>query len=162
MEVLPSGPDFSGTFRPASSRPAGRPVQRFSVKELKNGRPGGFLKPASAEPRPDELAKLEKIKRAAVDYESFFVQKMIEAMRLSPLAEVPGGRVYLELAEKSLAGHLAQAGGLGLAEKIITQVARQEGLEAPLSQRPDILGPGREIRLPASHMIKPLLRPGPA
>jgi hypothetical protein len=89
---------------------------------------------------PARLQKLAQIKKSATDYESIFVDQLVKQMRPSPLAPHTGGETYSELAEQPFRDMLSRAGGLGLADAIIGQIARQEGLEQTLLEHPEVMG----------------------
>jgi len=90
---------------------------------------------------PERLDKLAKIKKSATEYESLFIDQLVKLMRPSPLANLPGGDTFSELAEQPFREFLSQAGGLGLANTIVGQIARQEGLEQTLQEHPEVMGP---------------------
>jgi hypothetical protein len=46
-----------------------------------------------------------------------------------------------EMAEQPFRDYLSRAGGLGLANTIVSQLARQEGLEQTLHEHPEVMGP---------------------
>ena len=155
-----------------SLRPTAKPrnqqaetVQRFEVKELKNG---GTLdmsgvaagdsardesaasqngaaqpelqrgrKPApkarnthkSGLPVEEQVEQLRKIRKSSIEYESVLLDQLVKQMRQSPLAKTPGGDTFSDIAEQPFRDFLSQAGGLGLADSITSQVARQRGLD---------------------------------
>jgi len=90
---------------------------------------------------PERLQKLAQIKKSATDYESIFIDQLVKQMRPSPLAHTPGGQTFSELAEQPFRDFLSQAGGLGLANTMVGQIARQEGLEQTLQEHPEVMGP---------------------
>ena len=91
---------------------------------------------------PERLKKLAQIKKSATEYEALFVDQLVKLMRPSPLTRTPGQETLSELAEGPFRDFLSQAGGLGLANTIVGQIARQEGLEQTLHEHPEIMGPG--------------------
>jgi hypothetical protein len=54
---------------------------------------------------------------------------------------------------------LTAAGGLGLSQTIVTQVAAQEGLGETLAEHPEIMGPRFRSRLAPNLMTRSGLRP---
>lgn len=90
-------------------------------------------------PVEEQIAQLGQIRKSAVEYESFFVDHLVKQMRQSPLAKTPGGDTFSDIAEQPFRDFLSQAGGLGLADTIVQQVARQEGLEQTLHEYPGIM-----------------------
>jgi len=90
---------------------------------------------------PERIQKLAQIKKSATEYEAIFVNHLVKLMRPSPLAKMPGGETFSEMAEQPFRDHLTRAGGLGLANSIIGQVVRQEGLEQTLQEHPEVMGP---------------------
>jgi len=89
----------------------------------------------------EQIERLSKIRQSAVEYESVFVDQLVKQMRQSPLAKTPGGDILNGIAEQPFRDFLSQAGGLGLADSIVGQIARQEGLERTLHENPGIMGP---------------------
>jgi hypothetical protein len=89
----------------------------------------------------ERLKKLSQIKKSATDYEAIFIDQLVKQMRPSPLAHTPGGDTFSELAEQPFRDFLSQAGGLGLANTMVGQIARQEGLEQTLQEHPEVMGP---------------------
>ncbi len=103
----------------------------------------------------EQVEKLGQIRKSATQYESVFVDSLVKQMRQSPLTETPGGDTFSEIAEQPFRDFLSQAGGLGLANSIVSQVARQEGLEQTLHEHPDIMGPDWRPTVPRNLMKKP-------
>ena len=148
------------------------PETRQSVEELKNGgliKMGGLMEEsggrplkdsgraskvstrqgrAAGLPLPERLQKLAQIKKSASEYESFFLDHLVKLMRPSPLAHTPGGETMKGLAEQQFREFLSQAGGLGLANAIAGQIARQEGLEQTLHEHPEVMGPSWRVVIP--------------
>lgn len=91
-------------------------------------------------PVEEQIEQLGQIRKSAVEYESFFIDHLVKQMRQSPLAKTPGGDTFSDIAEQPFRDFLSQAGGLGLADTIVQQVARQEGLEQTLHEYPGIMG----------------------
>jgi|GEM_PF-2199403 Rod binding protein len=92
-------------------------------------------------PLDEQIEQLQTIRKSAIEYESFFVDHLVKQMRQSPLAQTPGGDTFSDIAEQPFRDFLSQAGGFGLADSIVQQVARQEGLEQTLHEHPGIMGP---------------------
>jgi Rod binding domain-containing protein len=101
-----------------------------------------------------KVAKLEKIRDSAKEYEGMLLNEMIKSMRQSPLVKTPGSDTYSEIAEKPFTAAITAAGGLGLADRIIEDVARQEGLLGTLSEHPEIMGPNWNPKISPSRMYK--------
>ncbi len=102
----------------------------------------------------ERVDKLKKIRQSAVQYESVFVDHLVKQMRQSPLTKTPGGDTFSDIAEQPFRDFLSQAGGVGLADTIVGQVARQEGLEQTLHEYPDIMGPNWRPAIPKNLMHK--------
>ncbi len=100
-------------------------------------------------PVEEQIKKLETMRKSAVEYEAFFVDHLVKQMRQSPLADMAGGETFSDIAEQPFREHLSQAGGLGLADTIVGQLARQEGLEQTLQEYPEIMGPKWRPSIPA-------------
>ena len=90
---------------------------------------------------PERLKKLAQIKKSATDYEAIFIDQLVKQMRPSALAHLPGGDTFSEIAEQPFRDFLSQAGGLGLANTMVGQIVRQEGLEQTLQEHPEVMGP---------------------
>jgi Rod binding domain-containing protein len=103
---------------------------------------------------PERLEKLAQIRKSATDYEAIFVDQLVKLMRPSPLAQTPGGETFSEIAEQPFRDFLSRAGGLGLSGAIVSQIARQEGLEETLREHPEVMGPGWRLKIPPSLMKK--------
>ncbi|MDR0620344.1 MAG: hypothetical protein LBJ61_00455 [Deltaproteobacteria bacterium] len=102
-----------------------------------------------------KLSKLKQIKESAEEYEGFLIAEMIKNMRQSPFVKTAGNDTYSEIAEKPFTAALTKAGGLGLSQTIVNQVAAQEGLGDVLSNHPEVMGPNWRQRLAPSQMPKP-------
>jgi hypothetical protein len=107
----------------------------------------------------EKIAQLQKIKKSAQDYEGLLMNEMIKSMRQSPLTKTTGSDTYSEIAEKPFTELLTAAGGLGLADSIINQVANQEGLTETLKNHPEIMGPDWRPKIAPGLMPRPLNRP---
>ncbi|UQZ88627.1 hypothetical protein C4J81_05160 [Deltaproteobacteria bacterium Smac51] len=156
-------------------------VQRFDIQELRNG---GTMNVGSGEDgqggeksirekyrggskasqarrnhnsqlsTEEQIEKLGKIRKSAVEYESVFVDQLVKQMRQSPMSKTPGGDTLSDIAEQPFRDFLSQNGGIGLADTIVNQVARQEGLEQTLHQYPGIMGANWRPTIPPSQMKK--------
>jgi Rod binding domain-containing protein len=102
----------------------------------------------------EKIGQLKKIKKSAEDYEGLLLKEMIKSLRQSPLAKTPGSETYSEIAEKPFTAAITAAGGLGLAEKIVDDVARQEGLTETLRDHPEIMGPNYRPKISPNRMRK--------
>ncbi|MDR2340442.1 MAG: hypothetical protein LBF40_09995, partial [Deltaproteobacteria bacterium] len=102
-----------------------------------------------------KIAKLTKIRDSAKEYEGMLMAEMIKSMRQTPMAKTPGSDTYSEIAEKPFTAALTAAGGLGLADRIVEDVARQEGLLGTLAEHPEVMGPNWNPRISPSKMYKP-------
>jgi Rod binding domain-containing protein len=102
-----------------------------------------------------KLFKLKQIKESAEEYEGFLLNEMIKNMRQSPFVKTAGSDTYSEIAEKPFTAALTKAGGLGLSQTIVNQVAAQEGLGDVLANHPEAMGPNWRQRLAPSLMPKP-------
>ncbi|MDR2300718.1 MAG: hypothetical protein LBF38_01550 [Deltaproteobacteria bacterium] len=132
--------------------PAGAYGRRY--RPLDNGKladASGKVKGLSDE---QKISKLKQIKESAEEYEGFLIAEMIKSMRQSPFVKTPGGDTYSEIAEKPFTAALTKAGGLGLSQTIVNQVAAQEGLADALSEHPEVMGPHWRQRLAPSQMPK--------
>ncbi len=103
----------------------------------------------------EQVEKLGKIRKSAIEYESVFVDQLVKQMRQPSMAKTPGGDTFSDIAEQPFRDFLSQNGGLGLADTIVNQVARQEGLEQTLQQNPGIMGPNWRPSIPPNLMQKP-------
>jgi Rod binding domain-containing protein len=128
-------------------------------RPLDNGRlanTGERVKNLSEE---QKIAKLADLKKSAEEYEGMLMAEMIKSMRQSAFVKTPGGDTYSEIAEKPFTAAITAAGGLGLSETIVSQVAAQEGLDDILAAHPEAMGPNWRQRLSPSQMPKPGPRP---
>ncbi|MDR2443558.1 MAG: hypothetical protein LBE31_08575 [Deltaproteobacteria bacterium] len=101
-----------------------------------------------------KISKLTQIKKSAEEYEGMLINEMIKSMRQSAFVKTPGSDTYSEIAEKPFTAALTAAGGLGLSQTIVTQVAAQEGLSDVLTEHPQVMGPNYRQRLSPSLMPK--------
>lgn len=102
----------------------------------------------------EQVEQLSKIRKSSIEYESVLMDQMVKQMRQSPLAKTPGGDTFSDIAEQPFRDFLSQAGGLGLADSITSQIARQQGLEQTLHDYPEIMGPGWRPTIPPNLMKK--------
>jgi hypothetical protein len=137
---LGGAPEEPGDSRTLRQRALGRQVPKASARQSRS----------AALSLPERLQKLAQIKKSATEYESLFVDQLVKLMRPSPLAHTPGGDTFSELAEQPFRDYLSRAGGLGLANTIVNQIARQEGLEQTLQEHPEVMGPTWRPTIPRS------------
>lgn len=123
-------------------------------RPLESGKMADSKLKASGLDEATKLSKLSQIKKSAEEYEGMLIAEMIKSMRQSPFAKTPGSETYSEIAEKPFTAALTAAGGLGLSQLIITQVAAQEGLGETLAAHPEAMGPHFRQRLSPSQMSK--------
>jgi Rod binding domain-containing protein len=124
-------------------------------RPLENGKMANLRLKAAELDEPTRLAKLGQIRKSAEEYEGMLITEMIKSMRQSPFVKTPGSDTYSEIAEKPFTAALTAAGGLGLAQTIVTQVAAQEGLGETLAAHPEVMGPHYRQRLAPSQMTRP-------
>lgn len=119
------------------------------------------LKPPVANSSPggdDQLKRLKTLKKACADFESIFVNSMVQSMKSAIpksglFGETAGFDIYDSMAEQQLAIYLSQGSGLGLGQTIFNQMVRREGLE-DLDQSNPALGGYRFTRIIPSDMVK--------
>ncbi|MDR2935617.1 MAG: hypothetical protein LBV70_07075 [Candidatus Adiutrix sp.] len=126
--------------RTLRERAAGRQAPKASARQSRSA----GLSPA------ERLQKLAKIKKSATDYEAIFIDQLVKLMRPSALAHTPGGETFSEIAEQPFRDFLSRAGGLGLADTMVGQIARQEGLEQTLQEHPEVMGPSWRPTIPGN------------
>jgi Rod binding domain-containing protein len=102
----------------------------------------------------EKIGQLKKIKKAAEDYEGLLMKEMIKSVRQSPLVKTAGSDTYSEIAEKPFTAALTAAGGLGLSERVVTDVARQQGLLSALEEHPEIMGPNYRPKISPNRLRK--------
>ena len=105
-------------------------------------------------PVEEQLGLLSKAQAAAKQYEAHFMNNLTKEMFKAPMGDMPGGETYRDIAMEPLRDYLSEAGGLGLADDIVNQIARQEGLERTLQQYPEVMGPNWQPRTPQNLMRK--------
>lgn len=166
VEELKKGGDlsFNGVLNQSAGEntSAGEPQDNAVTESVTIRERGNQKKPAAmirrehnaTLPLEERLDKLTKIRKSAVQYESLFVDHLVKQMRQSPLANMPGGETLNDIAEQPFRDFLSQAGGLGLADTIVDQVARQEGLDDTLKEHPEVMGPNWHPNIPPNRMNK--------
>jgi Rod binding domain-containing protein len=132
--------------------PAGAYGRRY--RPLENGRMADVSQKLKGMSEEQKISKLKQIKESAEEYEGFLINEMIKNMRQSPFVKTPGSDTYSEIAEKPFTAALTKAGGLGLSQTIVNQVAAQEGLADVLTSHPEVMGPNWRQRLAPSQMPK--------
>ncbi|MDR3134968.1 MAG: hypothetical protein LBU69_02605 [Deltaproteobacteria bacterium] len=137
----------------AEGLPEGAYGRRY--RPLDNGKMADASQRLRGLSEEQKISKLKQIKESAEEYEGFLIAEMIKNMRQSPFVKTAGNDTYSEIAEKPFTAALTQAGGLGLAQTIVNQVADQEGLGDVLSSHPEVMGPNWRQRLAPSQMHKP-------
>ena len=79
------------------------------------------------------------VDKVAEQFESIFINMMLKSMRnatqRSGLMDSQAGRMYESMFDQEVSMHLAKNGSLGLAEKIKTQIQRNQGQGLPESER---------------------------
>ncbi|MDR2945464.1 MAG: hypothetical protein LBV79_01775 [Candidatus Adiutrix sp.] len=123
---------------------------------LRGGRPAPRARHAyrSDQPVEEQVEELGKIHKSSVEYEAVLMDQLVKQMRQSPLAKTPGSDTFSDIAEQPFRDFLSQAGGLGLADDMTAQVARQQGLEQTLQAYPELMGPGWRPSIPPNLMKK--------
>lgn len=129
-------------------------------RPLENGRMADVRERVGDMTEEEKTAKLSQLKKSAEEYEGMLLNEMIKSMRQSPFVRTPGDDTYSEIAEKPFTAAITAAGGLGLSQTIVSQVASQEGLDDALAAHPEVMGPGWRQRLAPSQMPKPGPRAG--
>jgi Rod binding domain-containing protein len=140
----------------AETLPQGSLGQRY--RPLESGRMADAKSKSAHLTEQQKLEQLQRIKESAEEYEGMLINEMIKSMRQSPFVETAGSDTYSEIAEKPFTAALTAAGGLGLSQTIINQVAAQEGLDDVLAKYPEAMGPNWRQRLAPSQMSKPVGR----
>ncbi|MDR2459708.1 MAG: hypothetical protein LBE38_02835 [Deltaproteobacteria bacterium] len=140
--------DFGSSLKSTNEANEGSASGRYEPLSYRIAHSGGNLS------EEEQLAKLQKIRDSAREYEGLLMAEMIKAMRQSPFSEEPGSDTYAEIAEKPFTAALTKAGGLGLADKIVEDVAAQEGLSGVLAAHPEVMGPNWKMRIAPSRRFK--------
>lgn len=89
---------------------------------------------AAADPGSPDRAYVKQATKAAVDFESFFIANMLHQMRESARAVAPEDSPLkdpvnsdmLDMADKMLAGHMANQRAFGVADAILKQLLPPE------------------------------------
>lgn len=157
VEMLKSGGsmDLSGVAEGNAVREAAESAS--DAAPLQRGRkqvPKARNSHKSDLPVEEQVQQLSKIRKSAIEYEAVLMDQMVKQMRQSPLTKTPGGDTFSDIAEEPFRNFLSQAGGLGLADSITSQIARQQGLEQTLQEYPEIMGPGWRPSIPPNLMKK--------
>jgi flagellar protein FlgJ len=88
---------------------------------------------ASAAKAPVTKAEERRLREAAREIEAVFVQQLLKAMRqASPRGGVLSGtgqRVYQDMMDEQLGRAMAKGGGLGLADMLVRDVLRRQGVQ---------------------------------
>ena len=92
----------------------------------------------------------EKLKKACMDFESVFIQKMFKAMRQTIpksglLGEGPGKDIFESLFDQELSKSLAQRDGLGLGKVLYHQMLQQRERTSSPSTELKLLSPNENI-----------------
>ena len=81
----------------------------------------------------------EAVEEVAQQFEALFIQMMLKSMRD---AVEDGGlfgsdqlNTYEQMSDQQLALDMASKGGIGLAEALVAQLSRQQGVELPMAMR---------------------------
>jgi Rod binding domain-containing protein len=99
------------------------------------GHPFGALSALGPEPlRPEqEQAKLDALRKVAIDFEAVFLAQMLDHAGLGRTPEAFGGGVGEDAFRSHLVAEqaktMAHQGGIGLAESLFESLARSAGLE---------------------------------
>jgi len=105
-------------------------------------------------PVEEQLGKLSKLQATSKQYEAYFMNEFTKHMFKSPLGDSAGSDTYRDIAIQPFRDYLGEIGGVGLADDIVNQIARQEGLERTLQEYPEVMGPGWQPRIPPNLMKK--------
>ncbi|HYE91919.1 MAG TPA: rod-binding protein [Terriglobales bacterium] len=86
-------------------------------------------------------ADVRRLRATAHEIESMFLQQMLKTMRqATPGLQGPlsgtGQRVYQEMMDEQLARSMAKGGGIGLADMLVRDVLRRQGVEKKPSSPP--------------------------
>ena len=109
-------------------------------------------KPALAAPRaskndnPPNPVEVAKLRKAAQDFESVFLNHMLKTMRQSAssgpgLGGGSGERMYRDLLDDELAKSISRGGGLGLADVLVRDLIRSLPREEKKASSPPTGGP---------------------
>jgi Rod binding domain-containing protein len=154
--------DTSNSSNPSDASDANNTTDNSKSTSLSSYRkkggyvPKSYLRAHSGGNMTEEqrIQKLQKIRESAKEYEGVLMAEMIKSMRQQPLTKTAGSETLTEIAEKPFTAALTAAGGLGLADKIVEDVAAQEGLSGTLNDHPEIMGPNWKMRIAPSRRFK--------
>jgi peptidoglycan hydrolase FlgJ len=92
--------------------------------------------PTTALTRPEE----RRLRATAHEIESMFLQNLLKTMRQASGSKGPlsgtGQRVYQEMMDEHLGRALSKGGGIGLADLLVRDVLRRQGVMKNPSSRP--------------------------
>jgi len=99
-----------------------------------------------ASPGPGRMTPAEerRLRTTAHEVESIFIQHMLKTMRQASgtgqtLLNGRGQRVYQEMMDEHMGRALAKSGGIGLADMLVRDVLRRQGvMKKPSSQPTDV------------------------
>jgi Rod binding domain-containing protein len=98
---------------------------------------------SAATPKPSSQmtpAEQRRLVSSAKEIESMFLQNLLKSMRQASGTKGPlsgqGQRVYQELMDEHLGRALAKGGGIGLADLLVRDVLRRQGVMKNPSSRP--------------------------
>ena len=103
------------------------------------------MDPVSPAPNPKTPAAMtpadeRKLRATAHEVESIFLTQMLKTMRQASGSTAPlsgsGQRVYQEMMDEHLGQTLAKGGGLGLADILVRDVLRRQGVATKPSSPP--------------------------
>ena len=85
-------------------------------------------------------AEQRRLVNSAKEIESMFLQNLLKSMRQASLSKGPlsgtGQRVYAELMDEHLGRAMAKGGGIGLADMLVRDVLRRQGVIKNPSSHP--------------------------
>ena len=97
-------------------------------------------------------AEQRRLVTSAKEIESMFLQNLLKSMRQASGIKAPlsgnGQRVYQELMDEHLGRALAKGGGIGLADLLVRDVLRRQGVTKNPSSRPTDVPMGAAGGLP--------------
>jgi flagellar protein FlgJ len=101
------------------------------------------VRPAADTPKPVatlSAAEQRRLRDTAHEIESLFLSQMLKMMRQASGKPTPlsgaGQRVYTEMMDDHLGRTLAKGGGIGLADLLVKDVLRRQGIEKKPSSPP--------------------------
>lgn len=102
----------------------------------------------------------EDIKKAAVQFEAFFLRQMLSEVRGSSegglLDQGPGAKMFKEMLDERLADSMAEGGGIGIAQMVAEQLSSQLGVEMDPEAIAELdRAPGAGAAEPASAVVAP-------